>query len=628
MSSSGKHRPAACRRCKDRHLRCDGDSPCKSCRQASSKCDRSAKNFKFRHEPIPKRRFHFSSDQKWVGLPRKGRLHYVHVNPDGRQESDDDDDDDDDTEESLPDAAGFNASPSPSSMIWRKGQKPHSLPATTSTNTSHAHHGEGLGQSHQHSRHYSISSFNAVAGSSEPSPQSASYYAQTSAHDCLSQPTDQPSNAFPAERDHYRLGPLKGVPETFSDASYTSDLQEACLIRYFVERLAHWFDSTDRDRHFALTVPGRAMFCPVLRYALYTASAGHMRQALKCRNNINGTVIFDGIPLPGLSEDSAIRYHNICISYLIEISKDPNEDYNEDVLTAATILRFYEQIDAPSIGTDTEAYLKAVQFIVHTQNNDSFYAAQTIHGPTHDTNIHSSPAVSLRHSACLIALRQEIWSAFLHPRPVRLPISPKNDYNAFPTTCDFIWANRVLVWCADLLNFTFDSHTNTKYPTQASRLEKWNSLKAFETHWNNHKPLSYKPIYYVAPEPEKGSYFPTIWLMNDSQVVAEQHMELARILLAVSNPGMQRLGAGAGALNRGLEAELRAITRRVIGLGLGNRAGPPALVTSAVGISICGEYFDDPGEREALVRFLVELEFEYAWPTSAIVAALRSAWAS
>lgn len=105
------------------------------------------------------------------------------------------------------------------------------------------------------------------------------------------------------------------------------------------------FDSTDRDRHFALTVPGRAMFCPVLRYALYTASAGHMRQALKCRNNINGTVIFDGIPLPGLSEDSAIRYHNICISYLIEISKDPNEDYNEDVLTAATILRFYEQID-------------------------------------------------------------------------------------------------------------------------------------------------------------------------------------------------------------------------------------------------------------------------------------------
>lgn len=162
------------------------------------------------------------------------------MNSDGRQESDGDADDDDDAKESLPDATGSNSSPSPSSMIWRKGQKPHSLPVSTSTNISHNHQGERLGQSHRDSRHYSISSFNAVAGSNETSPQSASYYAQTSAYDCLSQPTDQPSNAFPAERDHYRLGPLKGVPETFSDASYTSDLQEACLIRYFVEKLAHW----------------------------------------------------------------------------------------------------------------------------------------------------------------------------------------------------------------------------------------------------------------------------------------------------------------------------------------------------------------------------------------------------
>ncbi|GMG04210.1 unnamed protein product [Aspergillus oryzae] len=544
-------------------------------------------------------------------LGKKGRLHYVHVNSDGRQESYGDADDDDDVEESLPDATGSNNSPSPSSMIWQKGQKPHSLPASTSTNTSHNHQGERLGQSHRDSRHYSISSFNAVAGSNETSPQSASYYAQTSAYDCLSQPTDQPSNAFPAERDHYRLGPLKGVPETFSDASYTSDLQEACLIRYFVEKLAHWvpFSPPLPSHDQSNAWPSQANE----RTQLTAHSSTPQTETDTSRSQSPAEQC-------SAHEDSAIRYHNICISYLIEISKDPNEDYNEDVLTAATILRFYEQID--------EAYLKAVQFIVHTQNNDSFYAAQTIHGPTHDTNIHSSPAISLRQSACLIALRQEIWSAFLHQRPVRLPISPKNDYNAFPTTCDFIWANRILVWCADLLNFTFDSHTNTKYPTQASRLEKWKSLKAFETHWNNHKPLSYKPIYHVPPEPEKESYFPTIWLMNDSQVVAEQHMELARILLAVSNPGMQRLGAGAGALNRGLEAELRAITRRVIGLGLGNRAGPPALVTSAVGISICGEYFDDPGEREALVRFLVDLEFEYAWPTSAIVAALRSAWAS
>ncbi|RAK86351.1 hypothetical protein BO79DRAFT_220030 [Aspergillus costaricaensis CBS 115574] len=36
---------------------------------------------------------------------------------------------------------------------------------------------------------------------------------------------------------------------------------------------------------------------------------------------------------------------SICISYLLEISNDPREEYNEDVLTATTILRFYEQIE-------------------------------------------------------------------------------------------------------------------------------------------------------------------------------------------------------------------------------------------------------------------------------------------
>ncbi|KAB8078452.1 hypothetical protein BDV29DRAFT_187961 [Aspergillus leporis] len=494
------------------------------------------------------------------------RLLYVHVNPDGLQESDaaaDDDDEEDEDEEDTNgeeegqashDNAGSNVFPSPRSLIQHKYQKPQSFPALASADT-------------RDSRNYSIANLKAVTSFNGQSPQSASYHAQVSTHDYLPQPTSQSTYGFPPQRDHYRLGPLKGVPRTFSDASYTTDLQEACLIRYFVENLAPWFEATDRDRHLTLTVPGRAMFCPVLRYALFTASAGHTRKALKCRNNINGTATFDGISLLNHSEGSAICYHNICISYLIEISKDPkdpNADYNEDVLTASATLCFYEQIDAPSTGTDTEAYLKAVQFIVETQNDPSFYAAHTIHSPPHERNIHSSPAISLRHSACLIAPRQEIWSA-LHQHP-------------------------------------------NSYPTHEARVRKWMALKSFETAWEAHKPSSFKPVFYQPSNPGYSRYFQTIWHMNDSQVLAEQHMKLSRVLLAMSNPGIPRLGAGAGALNRGLEAELRAITRKVVGLGMSNRGGP-ALVTSA----------------EALVRFLRELEFAHASPTGGIVGALRRA---
>lgn len=63
-----------------------------------------------------------------------------------------------------------------------------------------------------------------------------------------------------------------------------------------------------------------------------------------CRGDSN-LVTIDGIELPRITVDAVVHYHDTCISYLLELSKDPNEQYNEDGLTAATILRFYEQID-------------------------------------------------------------------------------------------------------------------------------------------------------------------------------------------------------------------------------------------------------------------------------------------
>lgn len=87
------------------------------------------------------------------------------------------------------------------------------------------------------------------------------------------------------------------------------------------------------------------MFCPVLLYAIFTASARHLTRLWRNKNSA-ATVEFQGTPLPGLDDQTAIHYHNRCINYLIEISNDPGQSYNEDALTAATILRLYEQIDS------------------------------------------------------------------------------------------------------------------------------------------------------------------------------------------------------------------------------------------------------------------------------------------
>ncbi|KAJ5633632.1 hypothetical protein N7528_001474 [Penicillium herquei] len=364
------------------------------------------------------------------------------------------------------------------------------------------------------------------------------------------------------------------------------------------------------------------MFCPVLRYALLTASAGHLTRRAACRGETS-VVTFENIKLPGLTTDTAIRYHDICISYLLELSKDPKEQYNEDVLTAATILRFYEQIDAPSIGIDSEAYLNTIQFIVSTQQNDSFYAYNTIQGPLRDHDLHCIPAVSLRHSACLIALRQEIWSAFLNQRTFRLPVCPNNDYTQFDATNDFTWTNRILVWCADLLKFCFG---DSKAMTLEARNERWSTLKQFDLNWVANKPLEFKPLYFEEADISSGRPFPVIWYQNACQAVGAQHIELSRILLAVSNPKLSRLGLSARSANLALEEELRCIIRRLIGLALSNPKCPVMSVDAAVGISLCGEYLSHPTEQKATLEFLADLQFNHAWPTTATSLALKEAW--
>ena len=279
-------------------------------------------------------------------------------------------------------------------------------------------------------------------------------------------------------------------------------------------------------------------------------------------------------------------------------------------------------LPAPSIG-HSETYLNAIQFIINTQQNESLYSYRSIYGPPRDNDVHVIPSVSLRHSACLIALRQEIWSAFLNQRPFRLPVCPSNDYATFSPANDFVWTNRILQWAADLLSFCFGNQSMT--PEQST--ERWMALKEFEQRWDAQKPSAFKPIYYREADPDRNQHFPQIWHMNSCQVARAQHIELGRILLAVSDPmSVSRLGIGVVARNVSLKEELRSITQRLCGLAVSNPNCPPALVTAAVGISVCGEYFVNPGEQEALVKLLKDLQFQHAWPTEATVRALRAAW--
>lgn len=200
------------------------------------------------------------------------------------------------------------------------------------------------------------------------------------------------SNASPGSRDYsYPTGiELPNLNE-----------REACLMRYFVVQLAPWvcikyfvtyflfvganshistqFDICDGDRNFACTVPLRARTCPPLLNAIYTASARHLSRIKRYWHG--NQVHYGGKVLPDLKPETAIHYHNECIAHLVSISDHSREAQDENLLAAAVILRFYEEVDCKSHLTQWSCLTQGINVIrpVESMGEDTENGLKGIH---------------------------------------------------------------------------------------------------------------------------------------------------------------------------------------------------------------------------------------------------------
>lgn len=276
------------------------------------------------------------------------------------------------------------------------------------------------------------------------------------------------------------------------------------------------------------------------------------------------------------------------------------------------------------MGEDTESALRGIQIFLDAQ------AMSAVSG------------FGLRHAAYWIALRQEVITAFSKQRTFRLPLGPCEPYRSFESADDYVWADRLVIHCADVLQHCFGSeedpsrnlHFQTSpsmgvlhpVPSKATRIARYEELVTFETLWTEHGPASFKPIYAREPDRSRGEVFPELWYLNDCHVAGLQHLELARILLTVYNPKLPRLGPGQRTAMRSVDREVRSIVLRLCGIALSNQHSPPGLVTASVAIGMCGDRFTDRIEQEALLGLLVKLEDEHAYPTTSTQESLKAAW--
>ncbi|KAL4862281.1 hypothetical protein BDV12DRAFT_207318 [Aspergillus spectabilis] len=429
-----------------------------------------------------------------------------------------------------------------------------------------------------------------------------------------SQPCNPSSAAVPI--DSFVIHGLVKPPWQRSP-SFSYNRLEFLLLQYYIDHLSMWLDFCDPQRHFQLVVPQRARRCPPLMNAILAASARHLTRVPKHRT-ASGNVKYDGRILHELTDETALHYHNKCIHDLLTLGADPEHTRNEDLLAAAIILRFYEEVDYPlqDEKRDNELFLRVINIFIEAQIPNVPLSPPSSVGSTQpllqstctqsSTTIDKPPLGSqwymanLRQAAFWVAFRQEVYSAFLKQRPFNMSLS----------RCDFCYGS------TSQPSPTAESESN-------STREKWTTLRSLSEKWVDLLPSSFEPIYFREADKDNGEVFPEICYLTNLHVAGVQHVELARIMLAVYDPTIPRLGFGHRERMRLLSLELRASVLRLCGIAVYNRKNPPSLTTALLGIVVCGEHFEDRGEQRALLGLLDELEYHHGWPVGNYRARLK-----
>jgi hypothetical protein len=278
-------------------------------------------------------------------------------------------------------------------------------------------------------------------------------------------------------------------------------------------------------------------------------------------------------------------------------------------------------------GSDFEVFQRVVQHNFEAQFAQDRGLEQALPSLFTPLPIFQLSHLSANIAAYLVALRMEIWAVLLYHRPMRLPIPPFKDcrrVNVSEVDDDYLWTRRVLVWCAHVLKLRYGSDgVGVSDDGYASASELWGALKAFEFDWDMRPPPCFQPIYFRESDPNQRRYLPELWLANPCHVMALQHIEFGRMMLASHEAQLQNRRLGSGELaSQASKALLLHSTRTICGLAACHPHRHEALTSAAVAISMCGKYVRSTGERAAMMSILDKLRNDFAWNVSHAVNAL------
>jgi len=263
----------------------------------------------------------------------------------------------------------------------------------------------------------------------------------------------------------------------------------------------------------------------------------------------------------------------------------------------------------------------------------------------------------LREAASWVSLRQHIYVSLTEQQPLGINLQNFRHssvfLDGFPNTRNEDRANRIVFIFATILDYAFT-------PSQILAPERWHELGAEVLNWYTTKPWDFAPLWEnMNPEPRMmvstpasvpgtattpndpphfhlgsaslPSYpfkpWPELIMAHRAQVAALQYYHLARLVLAIYDPELTRLGFGSLRARKISEDRVLDGIRNVVGLATSNGDFNNAIFESSHILKSCGGYLKDEAEQNAAVAFLRDVQQKMGWNTGKTVAELRSQWA-
>lgn len=387
-----------------------------------------------------------------------------------------------------------------------------------------------------------------------------------------------------------RPGILSATPTNLNSPAYSlsttwpfQNPREAMLFYHYIKHISPWIDVLDAYSYFGREIPRRAAYQPLIANAIY-ALASLQLSLLKDTEDKESPQYVDG-----------------SLQHLKVILDDPLGHADENLLAGVILLRSHEEMS----DKDENVHLLGGKRLL---NSIASYAADG----------------GFKESASWISLRQHIYISLTTQSPLGLNLSNYEHSSVFIDQSDEAWANRAVFLFACVLNYVFG--TEEESHTRKLDTNRWTELEAQVEAWNTSKPWYFSALWSQAPR-ERTKPWPELLTSEPAHAVGLQYYSLCKIVLAIYDPRLSRLGFGTLKLRKASENTVVEHLRISIGLAVSNPDVTNAMFQGSHILATCGSYLHDPVDQDAAIDFLEGMHRSMGWRTRPIIETLKEQWA-